>query len=62
MRWAHYKSLTDEAKAALDKGDGKHGRYAVNDNHIALLDASGRAGEWVKVIKSNNPIIEEFKA
>lgn len=59
MKFVHYTSLKQEAKKAFDSGDGKHGRYAVDGKHIAALDKNGRAMDWVLVIKSNGPIIEE---
>ena len=61
MKWLHYKSLTPAAKRAFNRGNGKHGRYAVDGKYIAYLDDSGRALDWVLIIKSNSPIIVEQK-
>lgn len=62
MRFVFSCSLTEEAKQALAKGNGKHGRFAVEDNYIALLDDNGRATEWIKVIHNENQVIEAINA
>ena len=54
-------SLNAAARAALAKGDGKHDGFAVDGNYIAVLDETGRAMDWIKVIKQDGPpIIEQF--
>lgn len=62
MKFVHYISLKPEAQAAFDKGDGKHGKFAVNHKHIAVLDKDGRAADWILVIKGNGPAIVASEA
>lgn len=58
-RWVHYSSLRAEARRAFDKGDGKHGKYAVDGNQIAALDGAGRPKDWILVVRGGGePIVE----
>jgi len=59
MKFAFYSSLKPSAKKAFDKGNGKHGKYAVDDKYIAVLDSHGRAQDWILVVKSKGKAIKE---
>lgn len=58
MKWFHYVSLLDEAQAALDKGDGRHGQYIVDGTRLAVADENGEPKEWILIIRSASaPIV-----
>lgn len=61
MRFVFYESLKPAAKRALNKGDGKHGKYAVDGDCIAVLQ-NGRAQDWIKVIRNQGPPIKGITA
>lgn len=62
MKFVISTSLTDEAKAAIAKGNGKHGKFAVDGNgkYITLLDSNGRTGEWITIVEPFGDPIEEI--
>lgn len=61
MKFVFTQSLKDEALNAIEKGVGKHGKFAVDkvghQTFIALIK-NGRAQEWVQVINNQNKPIE----
>lgn len=58
MKWTHYASLKQSAKDALRKGNGKHGQFAVDGNHIAHIDPkTGRAEDWYLVIRGGGKVV-----
>lgn len=61
MKFVFYASLKTAAKRAFDKGNGRHGKFFVDDGHIAVVGKDGRCLDFIKVIKNNNPIIKEKK-
>lgn len=52
-KFVFYGSLKASAKAAFNKGNGKHGKYIVDGDYIAVTDESGRAMDFIKVIKNH---------
>ena len=66
MKFVFEQSLTDAAKAALVKGTGKHGKFAVDcfdgKRYIASLDNSGRAMDWFLVVKGKGEPIKGIPA
>lgn len=56
-KFAFYTSLKPAAKRAFNQGNGKHGKYSVDGDYIAVLDESGRAMNWIKVIRNHGQTI-----
>lgn len=51
MKFVYYSNLNKSAKEALAAGNGKHGKFVVDGNHIAVIGNDGRAEDWVLVLK-----------
>lgn len=62
MKFCFYLSLKESAKRALRLGDGVHGRYVVDGNHIAVLGKDGRAKDWLLVVKGQGKAIKAKEA
>jgi len=57
MKFLYYSNLKKSAQKAFNKGNGKHGKYVVDDGCIATIDKNGRANLFVKIVKNNKPDI-----
>jgi len=52
-RFVFYSSLKAPAKKAFNQGNGRHGKYIVDGDYIAAVDDTGRAMDFIKVIKNH---------
>jgi hypothetical protein len=62
VKFCFYSSLKESAKRAFKQGDGKHGKYVVDGNHIAVVGKDGRAKDWLLVVRGQGKAIKAKEA